>query len=184
MLTLVTKQISTHLPCLESEFQNGQLLPTCFLNEAITTQCYASFSPFAECVMLVTLYGRSLSHYQISTVEHINGNGTASFWLRHQWIDSSLTIKLENLLRRYSTISILADPMLVFAFMVGHSSVLHLCKSIDLLADTEEHRTKAYEYQARAISAAQAISHLAKANTAISYFKASGFAHPISAFGF
>jgi hypothetical protein len=63
--------------------------------------------------------------------------------------------------------------MLVFAFMVGHSSVLHLCKSVDLLADTKENQAKVFEYQARAISAAQAISHLAKASTAISYFKVS-----------
>jgi hypothetical protein len=148
------------------------MLPTCFLTEAITTQCYSLFSPFAECVIMVTLYGRSLSHYQISKVEHLNGNGTASFWLKHEWIDSSLAIRLENL-QRYSTLSILADPMLVFAFMVGHSSVLHLCKSVDLLADTKENQAKVFEYQARAISAAQAISHLAKASTAISYFKVS-----------
>ena len=122
---------------------------------------------------MVTLYGRSLSHYHISKVEQIYGNVTENFWPRHEWINNLLTQRLESFPLSYPALSILADPMLLFAFMVMHSSVLCLYKSMEPLAQMEQSKARVFEYQARAIAAARDISHLAKAHTTISYFKVS-----------
>jgi hypothetical protein len=151
-------------------------MQVCFLSEAIASSDHSLFSPLAECAILVTICGRALSHNQVSIVERVYGNASLDFWLRHAWLDSMLTKIIEGLSLNYPTVSVVADPMLLFTIMVAQSTVIYLCKIMESLAwETEEYQATVIEYQKRALWAAQEIARLSKEHEHISYFKAS---HP------
>ncbi|KAH8800166.1 hypothetical protein F5884DRAFT_890900 [Xylogone sp. PMI_703] len=171
LLTLTEDVVCTRLPALELEFQNEYPTSTCFLSEAIAYNEHSLFSPLAECVIMATIYGRTLSHYQVSIVEQIYGSGSQDFWLRHEWINGLLTQRLANFSLNYSKVTMLADPMLLFTFSLGQASILHLYKILEPLEEMEQYRNKVLEYQKRAMLAAQEIAHLAKEHTKTSYLK-------------
>jgi hypothetical protein len=120
---------------------------------------------------MVTLYGRSLAHEQLSAVELAFGNTSQDFWVRHEWINSILNQRMERFLLNYSTISMVADPMLLFAFMVVQASVLYLFKIMEPLGQLEQYKAKVGEYNKRALLAAWEIAHLGKEHAKTSYFK-------------
>ncbi|KAH8799820.1 fungal-specific transcription factor domain-containing protein [Xylogone sp. PMI_703] len=170
-LTLTEDVVCTRLPALELEFQNEYPTSTCFLSEAIAYNEHNLFSPLAECAIMATIYGRTLSHYQVSTVEQIYGNGSQDFWLRHEWINGLLAQRLQNFSLNYSMVTILADPMLLFTYSLVQASILHLYKILEPLEEMEQYKNEVLEYQTRAMLAAQEIAHLAKEHTKTSYLK-------------
>ena len=170
-------QICTRLPALETEFQSDQPMQVYFLSEAIASSNPSLFSPLAECAILVTIYGRALSHNQVSTVEQVYGNAPLDFWLRHEWLDSMLTKRMKNFSLNYPTVSIFTDPMLLFTFMVGQITSLYLCKIMEALGESEQYKATVAEYQGRALWAAREIARLSKEHGHIGYFKASSLIH-------
>ncbi|KAI9879284.1 MAG: hypothetical protein M1830_009014 [Pleopsidium flavum] len=180
-LTLNEEVICTRLPALEADFQSGHPMQVCFLSEAIAFSDHSLFSPLAECAILVTIYGRALSHNQVSTVEQVYGNASLDFWLRHEWLDSMLTKRMESFSLNYPTVSIFADPMLLFTFMVVQTTIIYLCKIMEPLGDTEQYKATVIEYQKRALWAAREIARLSKEHGHIGYFKASHPSAPASA---
>ncbi|KAK1765988.1 pyrimidine pathway regulatory protein 1 [Phialemonium atrogriseum] len=172
-LTLHEEVICTRLPSAEADFQRGQPTQVCFLSEAITSDNTEQFSPLAECVILVTICGRALSHSQVSTIERIYGNEPLDFWQRHEWLDATLTKRTESLSLRYSAASGGGDPMLLFTLMVSQATVIYLCKILESLAwETDEYRDAVINYQERAIWAGREIARLVRDYEGVGYFKA------------
>lgn len=126
-------QICTRLPVPEVEFQSNQPMQVCFLSEAIASSNHSLLSPLTECIILVTICGRGLSHSQLSMVERVYGNAFLGFWLRHEWLDSILTKRIESLSPNYPTVSVVADPMLLFTIIVAQTTVIYLCKIMESL---------------------------------------------------
>ena len=168
---MINCQICTYLPSLEADFLNGKPTQVFFLSEAIASSEYVSFSPLAECAILVTICGRALSHKQISKVEQLCGNAAQDFWIRHDWLDNMLTKRMESFSLHHPTVSVHADPMLLFAFMVLQSAIIYLCKIMEPLEQDEQFKASRREYQDRALTAARAIARLSKEQGHIGYFK-------------
>lgn len=166
-------QISTRLPASEMEFQSGQPVLMSFLSEAIGATDQSILSPFTECIIFATIYGRSLYHGQQSTVERVYRNVSDDFWDRHRWLDSILTKRMQILSLNYPCATANTDPMLLFTNMMAQTAVLQLNMVIQsTFWEKDEHRDIMLQYGKRSMSAAQEIVSLAKASM-LNIFKAS-----------
>ncbi|KFZ19471.1 hypothetical protein V501_00654 [Pseudogymnoascus sp. VKM F-4519 (FW-2642)] len=170
-LTLNEEVICTRLPCLESEFETGKIMRVSSLSEAIAAcNVQTPLSPLAECAILVTLYGRALSHSHVSTVEQYYGNTTQDFWFRHEWIDFKLREKADTFALKYPTTTIFAEPMLLMSFMILQATTLYLYKIMESMSVDDSCGEKVLEYQIQAITAAKKIANLTKEHARIGYF--------------
>lgn len=151
-------------------------MPGCFLSEAMASGDHNFLSPLAEAVLLVTVTGRAVSHAQVSGVERAFGGAAPplDFWLRHEWLDGMLSHSLDALTVNTPVVSALADPMLLFAFMMAHATTIFMCQVAETSSSAmlDSHCAAAVvEYQHRATRAAGEIAGLAKAHEHIGYFK-------------
>lgn len=71
----------------------------------------------------------------------------------------------------YPAVSVFADPMLLFTFMVTHSVTIYLCKIVELVGENGEFDDILVKYQERALIAAREIARLSSNQGHIGYFK-------------
>jgi hypothetical protein len=147
---------------LESEGQSDHFSKVCFLSEAITLHGHTSFSPLAECAIMLTTYGRALSHSQVSAGEQLYGNASFDFWSRHEWIDTMLTERTQSFSLNHPSVSVADDPMVIFTFMVLQTTIICLCKAIEPFGSLDLHKSVVAEYQMRALGAAREIARFSK----------------------
>lgn len=83
--------VSTRLPAPEMDFQSSKPLQMSFLSEVIVLSEHATLSSFTKCIIVVTIYGRTMAHQQQSKVECVYNNASEDFWNRHHWLDAILT---------------------------------------------------------------------------------------------
>lgn len=130
-------------------------------------------SPLAETAIITTVCGRALSHCQVSSVERALGGAPLDFWIRHDWLDGMLTRTLDALAMSTPVVSAMADPMLLFAFIMGHAATIYMCQ----VAETSpmpmdgQCRPGPADYRSRATRAAREIAGLTKAHEHLGYFK-------------
>lgn len=166
-------QIMMRLPAPEAEFQSSQPTVMGFLSEAMTANDQSYMSPFTECIILVTISGRALSHRHQSLVENIYVNVSEDFWNRHQWIDAILTQRMQILSLKYPPASQQADPLLLFTSMIAQTTVLYLYKTLKCVTPTTpENEAIVMQYQSSSLVAAQEIVNLTDTLTQLSCFKA------------
>ncbi|KAL2259845.1 hypothetical protein VTK26DRAFT_6335 [Humicola hyalothermophila] len=170
-LTLTDEVICTRLPCPELPFQSGHPLPSCHLKDAIASGDHNLLSPFAESVILVNICGRALSHYQLLGAERASGSSPLDFWVRHECLDVTLTRMLDSLSMTTPIVSAMTDPMLLFAFMMGHATTIYMSQILETFG-MEGQCLPNVDYQSRAAQAACEIAGLAKAHEHIGFFKA------------
>ena len=168
---ILRRQICTRLPSPEHGFQGGQVMQMPFLSEAIASDDHSMMSPLAECVVLSTICGRTLSHSQVSNVERAYGSTPADLWARHEWLDGMLTKRLASLATTYPLISAPADPLMIFTFMIAHTTTIHLCQIMEASGIGVDCNSTALGYQKRALRAAREIANLSKAHEHSGYFK-------------
>ncbi|KAL4961116.1 transcription factor domain-containing protein [Aspergillus stella-maris] len=134
-LTLQEEAIWTRLPAPESSFQSGQApeLPMDFLHEAITTSGQRLLPPFAECVILATLYGRAMNLRRMAAVRN-TPEDLQAFWSRHQLLVGIL--EKRNQLWSWSSASLagFTDPIIAFIPLLGKAALLYALK-ISAIAD-------------------------------------------------
>ncbi|KAK3936680.1 pyrimidine pathway regulatory protein 1 [Diplogelasinospora grovesii] len=171
-LTLIEEVIRTRLPSPELAFQGGHPIEECFLSEAIASSDHSLLSPLAECAILVTICGRALSHCHVLMVERTYGSASLDFWPRHEWLDGVLTKRLETLSASYPVMPAVADPMLLFAFMMAQTTTIYLCRIMEALDMANQRNTAVVKYQQRAVRAAREIASLTKAHERMGYIKA------------
>jgi hypothetical protein len=162
------------------EFENGQATQSFSLSEAIASSDSTLLSPLAECVVLVTLHGRALSHFHISTVEQYYGSTTEDFWIRHEWIDSKLKDRAETFSLKYPNVSLFAEPMLMLVFMVLQATKLYLYKIMESIPVDEVSVAKVLDYQTQALKAAKEIANMTKKHAHAGYFNVSWHHSPIN----
>ncbi|KAL4866976.1 hypothetical protein BDV12DRAFT_128559 [Aspergillus spectabilis] len=126
-ITLNEHVICTRLPASEPDFQNGHLMLGPFLSEATTDSSLPILSPFNECIILVTLCGRSLLHEQQSQISKAYGNQLLDGDQR-QWMNSMLVSRLQILSECYPSPTEARDPLLLFAHILGQATVIYFCK--------------------------------------------------------
>lgn len=108
-------------------------------------------SPFTECIIFVTICGRSLLQAQKHKISSIYGDATLDWEGPRQWLDSILTTRLQGLNQHYPSQAETHDPLLLFAHVLSQATVIYLCKSTmearPILAsdDTEQCRERALQ---------------------------------------
>ncbi|KAL4909261.1 fungal-specific transcription factor domain-containing protein [Aspergillus multicolor] len=173
-LTLNEQENCSRLPCPEAQFQSGEPVIMSFLSEVIGQSSYAFASPFTECVIVATIWGRSLSHKHRTAVEQIYGNVTPEFWNRHRWLDAILRTRIKLLSLQYSSLSEAMDPMLIFVILIANTNVLFLSnivESLPLAPDTE----LLNEYREHSRAAAEEILTMTETLVALNRFQAHPF---------
>lgn len=165
-------QVFTRLPCPDADFQRGLVPQESFLAETMSSADMRPYAPLAECVILVTICSRALSHRQIYTIETLYSNIPLDFSSRHDWLDGMLTRRLSSLQANYPSLTVAEDPMILFSYMFAHSTVIYLCRIFETLSMNDQNQTIVWEFQERALWAAQEIARLAKEHEHLGYFKA------------
>ncbi|KAK6953535.1 hypothetical protein Daesc_005840 [Daldinia eschscholtzii] len=174
-MTLSEEVVFTRLPCPDEDFQRGLVPQEPFLAEAMASADMRSYAPLAECVILITICSRALSHKQIYTIESLYSNIPLDFSSRHDWLDSMLTRRLNSLQVNYPTLTVAGTPMIVYSYMVAYSAIIYLCRIMETLAISDQSQSLVWEYQDRGLWAAQEISRMAKEHEYLGYFKAHTF---------
>ncbi|CZR55663.1 uncharacterized protein PAC_05551 [Phialocephala subalpina] len=165
-ITLNEHVICTRLPAPETEFQSGQRVLGGFLSDAVIEHRPWAQSSFTECIILATICGRSLFHGQQYNIRCLQGDIAPSWSDQHRWLDNILTSRLQILSQYYPSPTEICDPMLLFANVMGHATMIYLCKAMEMVVwALDEEKALAKEYQQRASVAAEQIVHLAKALT-------------------
>nr|QNC49738.1 Hfaza1G [Hypoxylon fragiforme] len=173
--TLNEEVVFTRLPCLDADFQRGLVPQECFLAEAMSSAELRPYAPLAECVILVTICSRALSHKHIYTIESLYSNIPLDFSSRHDWLDGMLTRRLNNLQLNYPSLTVAENPMIIFSYMLAHSAVIYLCCIIEALSRNDQSQNLVWEFQERGHWAAQEIARLTKEHEHLGYYKAHSF---------
>ncbi|KAL2018159.1 hypothetical protein VTK56DRAFT_1235 [Thermocarpiscus australiensis] len=182
-LTLHEEIIRTRLPAPEANFQNSQPIRTGFLPEAIADRHHPALSPFAECVVLATIHGRSMSHRRMAhSGSMLPPKEAREFWIRHEWLAAAVEERLQRE-REPQRISISTsagpldgDPMLTFTRILARDIVIHLSDTAKGIPWKEpDHQLMAIAYGQRAYEAASDMACLANAVPQLGCFTA----HPL-----
>jgi hypothetical protein len=166
-------KVCTRLPCLDDNFQYGSVEKGCFLSEALTMEDARVHSPLAECIMLATICGRAMSHKSLSAVESLYGGPPEDFEMRHDWLDSMATRRLQILQTNYPLSSASPDPIILWAHMSAHLTTIYLYQIMTTLSPKSS-SSRGNQRQEREIWAAQEISRLATEHD-YTHFKAHTF---------
>ncbi|KAI8719833.1 Zn(2)-C6 fungal-type domain-containing protein [Fusarium sp. LHS14.1] len=132
-------------------------------------------SPFTECLTLVTICGRSLLHDHQDKVSKAYGDLGSEWEQQRRWLDDLLTARLEALSDQYPSPSEAHDPLLLFANILGQTTVVYHCKGmIQSRANSstlEDSNSEYLEIQSRAAAAIRNIVSLVKAMSELHFSK-------------
>ena len=130
-------------------------------------------SPFVECIIFTTLWGRGLVHYQQANIKHnIQGKLAHDFRERQFALDSIMSNELVRLQQSYFPESMVSDSTLLFTQMVAQATVLSLCMAAELMPKgAEGYADFVAPYRKRAHAAAKAIAGLSNRLLHHSLFK-------------
>lgn len=174
-LTLNEDSVFTRLPCPDADIQSGLIRQESFLLEAMSSADPRHYSPLAECAILVTIYGRTLSHKQATALGSMYSSTPLDVCARHDWLDGILTRRLNSLEVNYPSTSLTLDPMIVFSYMIAYSAIIYMCGSIETMSRNEQNRALVWQFQERGLWAAQEITRLASEHQHLGCFKAHTF---------
>ena len=180
-LTLHDDMMCVRLPAPEYNFQQNQPARVGFLSEMMDTST-STLSVFAECMILVTLHGRCITHRRrtLASSRSIAAQEAQDFWTRQEELSSTIERRIK-LLEQSSPFLAGRDPMALFTHTLARSSVIHLNGTIDIkrrestgmtMEESIEGGLKKSVYEGRAYDAAFEVVRLTRsARTSISCFK-------------
>ena len=122
-------------------------------------------SPFNECLILLTICGRSLLQGQQLKISKVYGHTASGDLKQCHWLDRLLTTRLQILAQFYPSPNEAYDPLLWFANILSHTAFVYCCNSImqSLVTSGGTKDNAAYMgYQDRALTAVEAIVGLAQ----------------------
>lgn len=122
-------------------------------------------SPFNECLILLTICGRSLLQGQQLKISKVYGHTASGDLKQCHWLDELLTTRLQILAQFYPSPNEAYDPLLWFANILSHTAFVYCCNSLmqTLEASGAIEDNAAYMgYQSRALTAVEAIVGLAQ----------------------
>jgi len=145
-----------------------------FLSDAITARQSSETSKFIECIVVATISGRALAHRLQSSVDKIYLNDIQDFWSRHQWLDATLSQRIEFFSSKYPPPLQESDSMLLFISMMWQTSVLDLYHTMECaILPTDDERPQVTEYMVRSSIAAQEIGSLTNKLSQLNYLNVS-----------
>ncbi|GKZ25831.1 hypothetical protein AbraIFM66951_002832 [Aspergillus brasiliensis] len=161
-ITLNEHVICTRLPASDSKFQNGYQELGPFLSEAMTDSTLQVRSSFTECLILVTICGRSLLQRQQCQISKAYGDMTLDWTEQRQWLDRLLVSRFQVLSQCYPAPTESNDPLLLFTHILAHATVIYYCKTMTQ-SDAPSNFTQSSEfsYEHRALEASKNIIRLA-----------------------
>lgn len=122
-------------------------------------------SPFNECLILVTICGRSLLQSQQHHISKAYGGMTIDYMEQRLWLETLLTTRLQVLSQCYPSPTEAYDPLLLFASILGQATVIYFCKMImdsTIIPNSEsEVNVDLFDPQNRALDASTNIIRLA-----------------------
>src|SRR5690348_511071 len=108
-------------------FQNGQPIRMEFLPEALANSGRKMLPPFAECIVLGTLFGRCTTHRWLTLTPTLPSKESREFWSKHEWLSTTIEKRKQLLAQDLPSVSLYsADPMLTFAHALAHCAVIYL----------------------------------------------------------
>lgn len=115
----------------EAVFQSGQHpVRMGFLPESMgSNDGCGSLPPFAECVVLVNLFGRCVAHQRLAQSIPLSGSESESkdFWVRHEWLAATAATATRKGLHAHSTgAPARCDPMMSFNRILAYSASISL----------------------------------------------------------
>ncbi|KAL4997564.1 fungal-specific transcription factor domain-containing protein [Aspergillus recurvatus] len=168
--------ICTRLPVPEADFQDAKPVRMEFLSAATCEASQSRLCPFAECIVLVTIYSRCVIHRGLAMATMSCTAEAKGFWARHTWLATVVERRLQLLMESPSTASALIDPLLAFTHVLAHSIIIHLSVTSRLNPwQKMEYQLMEVEYEQRAFRASDELVRLAKATPQLSCFKAHPF---------
>ncbi|KAH8196236.1 hypothetical protein TruAng_009593 [Truncatella angustata] len=173
--TLSEETVCTRLPCPESDFESGIIKPECCLAEAIVDNELRTYSPLAECAILVTIAGRAMAHKQVATMEVFLGSPPTEFYERHEWVYDMLTRRIASLEANHPNLSLVSNSLVIFSYLVAQTSIIFLSHIMDPLVAIPGSRAAVRQFHRRGVFAAQEIARLAKEHETLGYFRAHTF---------
>lgn len=135
-----------------------------------------ALSPFAECIILSTIWSRIQGHQQQCLMEQAYGMPMVEFWDRHLQLENFVTQRVKLYQTNSTLISVHTDPDRLFANLIAQAAVLPLCKvtesmtALDSLEYTDNNIID--QYKQRSLAAAHEIARLSKSLCQLSFFKA------------
>ena len=127
-----------------------------------------------QCVIFASLCGRSLFYGQQCNLSTFYGGAPLDFTRHFQWLDDSLTTRLQVLTQYNPSPTETHDPTILFTSIIGQTAVIALCKGMELkLGADSDGGASIVACQLRALTAATQIVKLAKALTEFPVFKVS-----------
>lgn len=184
-------QIRTRLPAPETNFQNNHPIQTDFLSEILDgSGRSATITPFAECVLLATLYGRCMSHRRLASSAGLSKGGCEprEFWARHESLATAVEKRRQSIAQSFRsstgndnrnavtapapTSNLDLDPMLTFTYILAQSAIIYLSTTTETaMWQSVEHQLMVLTYEQRAFQAAAELVRLAKLIPRIGRFK-------------
>lgn len=169
-------QICTRLPAPNLEFQTGQFVLGDFLSEAMTDPRPKLLSPFNECLIMVTICGRSLLRGQQQNISKAYGDTELGSAEQRWWLDGILTTRLQVMSQCYPSPGKATDPLLLFAHILAPVTVLYYCNGMmESLASplgSEKNSDQIMEYRHRALDATATVIRLAESMSELHFSKA------------
>ncbi|KAJ5117243.1 hypothetical protein N7526_011352 [Penicillium atrosanguineum] len=178
-LTLDEETIHTRLPAPEANFQNNQPIQIDFLSDVLDgSGRSATITPFAECILLATLYGRCMSHRRSASSAVLSRGGCEprEFWARHESLAAAVEKRRQSIAQSFRsstgnddrnaatapapTSNLDLDPMLTFSYILAQSAIIYLSTTTETaMWQSVEHQLMALTYEQRAFQAAAELVH-------------------------
>lgn len=148
-----------------------------------------AITPFAECILLATLYGRCMSHRRLSIAAALSNPGSEphEFWARHESLAAAVEKRRLSIAHNFRSPSggdrnataalvpisnLDLDPMLTFTYILAESAVIYLSMATETsMWKTVEHQLMALTYEQRAFQATAELVRLAKVIPRLGRFK-------------
>ncbi|KAJ4361749.1 hypothetical protein N0V83_010689 [Neocucurbitaria cava] len=173
---LIRLKICTRLPTPNLDFQTGQFVLGDFLSEAMTDPRPKLLSPFNECLIMVTICGRSLLRGQQQNISKAYGDTELGSAEQRWWLDGILTTRLQVMSQCYPSPGEATDPLLLFAHILAPVTVLYYCNGMmESLAGpfgSEKNSDEITEYRHRALDATATVIRLAESMSELHFSKA------------
>ncbi|KAK8019842.1 binuclear zinc transcription factor [Apiospora arundinis] len=154
-------EVTTHLPCSEAAFRNGEVATTCTLNEALQGHPYSSF---ASSVVICHFFNEILKHVHRPRPDDFPENHEfGKYWIRHRELDNTLSSAFMFLPEGFRLPDNYRDRTAVHTNLNLHASIICLHHAaIDKIDKYKlpNHLKKAS--QTRLLTAAQAIVDIMK----------------------
>ncbi|RHZ67836.1 hypothetical protein CDV55_100174, partial [Aspergillus turcosus] len=164
--------ISTRLPALEADFQQGSFVVMPFLSEALAEKEPTIMGPFTEIVIFCTIWGQILCHQQQNVLQPECEASIVKFWDHQIWLDNHLTRRIEQHQRINPKSPVWVDATLLFVNMVAQAAVLGLSKSTESNRwHVQGYEAVATRYQEKSFVAAQELASLSQDLSKLSFFK-------------